>query len=310
MTPTPRLRWSTAAFERRVMLSSKRLFLVVEGRRLDRPFYDSLLGSNDEAIAGGYEVILCEEVWAGAGGKESALQIFEDLRKRRRLRQATKRVDHCIAFAVDLDFDGVLSRKKRTPHLIYTQAPDVEAEILLNGDLARALSLTLSVTMADASSLANKLRNYVEDLADCWRDWITLCCVAVAMRSRSRIVHPSKYSAINDDTYGSVCATKLSRAELDVRATRGDGVSASVEQWVRSRVRGVYERGRHPYLVKGKYLPAYLAWRINPLVSGGITDTRRFQQMITHIHLSTLNFKGEWTTKYHDQISALLTDSA
>lgn len=287
------------------MISRKELFVIVEGRRLDRVFYDSLLNANRRAARVGYEVVLCEEVWPGAGGKESALQIFQDLRRRGRLQQQTRTRSHLIAFALDSDFDSVLARRKRSHHLFYTEACDVEAEVFINGDLTRALALSLSITNTDASTLANSLSGFVEDLANTWREWITLCCVALGMRSRCS-VHPSKRSLVNRDAYGQLDTAKLAAAIAEVRATCGINANPAIEPWIRARVDGVYRRGQHRLLVKGKNLPTYLTWRLTPLITHTIVDSAHFRTLITHSMLHTLDFESDWASKFHTQIDELL----
>lgn len=277
---------------------------------MDRPFYDSLLRSNDEARQGGYEIILCEEVWTESGGKQSAVQIFDVLRRRGRLKQNTKRVQHCVAFALDADFDGVLSRKKHNPHIIYTEAHDVEAEVFVHGDLSRALCVSLSLTMSKASILANQLTNFVEDLALAWKEWITLCCLAAAMRSHSPLVRAHKPSTINIDKYGGIDVAKLNTATADVRARKHPQTPATIERWVRSRVEGMYKRSAHRTLVSGKSVPAYLHWRIEPLLGGDVVDLNSFQQTITHLMLTTVDFKDVWASYYHDKFRDLLTNSS
>lgn len=287
------------------MLSTKRLFVVVEGRRFDRHFYDSLLSANKTAVTGGYQVVLCEEATNGSAGKDAALQLFDHLRSRGRLYQRTRRSDHVIAFALDRDYDGVLGRQKRSTHLFYTQACDVEAEIFLRGQLARALSLTLSLTMEDASNLAHNLQDLVKDLAEAWREWITLCCIAIGMRSRCD-VHPARQSSINQQVYGNVDSQKHADAQNAVRATAYATTSPTKERWIRRRVDAVYLRGQHECLVKGKNLPGYLHWRIAPQIANSITDSTQFQKLITHSLLSTIDYRADWALPFHAQIDELL----
>ncbi|MGN7780194.1 hypothetical protein ACTJJE_11825 [Mycolicibacterium sp. 22603] len=251
-------------------------------------------------------MILIEEIaMSSAGGKDSIYKLLDMLRRNNQLVYQGNSFERRLVFAVDKDYDDVLSTGRRSQHVIRTRGADVEADIHLAGNLPKALSAALSVTQDDAEVWAAAVGDYVAELAAVWREWIELCVLSVGVRARCS-VRPSRHSAINRDRYGTVDVDKLAQAESDIRDTMGEGVPDTKEVWVRARVAGVYRRAEQEALVKGKLLPHYLLWRLKPLFAGRVVDSSAFETLVTHLLLTTIDFADSWSDHYRTSLQKAL----
>ena len=101
-------RRTAASFATAVQMSSVKLFVIVEGRKVDRPFYDRILrnlGGLDEAD---FEICLAEDIelsGKAAAGKRHALALFSEWQRKQVLVQSNSIGTRIIAVAVDRDLD-------------------------------------------------------------------------------------------------------------------------------------------------------------------------------------------------------------
>lgn len=304
-TDSIRPEWSESAFAARVMISRKQLFVIVEGRMGDAAFYDRLMSANPNLPKDGYDIRLAEQIRLeghARGGKPGILALYDYYRGKRKLRQVSKSGNRDMLFMLDKDMDDVARCKRRGGHIIYTVARDVEAEMHRHGDLVRALSTSLSLTDSEARKLHAILRTYMIDLAELWREWIILGTLSTAMKSRCS-VQPGRHSAINVNVYGPLDFVELASARLSIiqGATTADPL---IERSIRRAVRNIYKNGDITLLVKGKWLPSYLKWRLKQ-IGEDVLDINGINYISKNL-LDTVDFTQSWVTPYHAAIDRLI----
>ncbi len=221
-----RLLHSFAGYIRSMQVSSTNLFVFVEGKQSDPYFYGGICGSTP-GLDSRYEIRLAQQLPGGAGGKQALLGFFAFLRKRKELVSSLGGQKTTSIFFVDKDVDDLQRKKKRSPHLVYTEHYDVLNYIFLHGDLQRGAASAASV---DPARLNVQLRDGAEwclRTAKLWRDWISIClrmledgisCAAnyrVASRVQARPSGPT--DAV---LYATFTSTIARRAGLAVSALR------------------------------------------------------------------------------------------
>lgn len=282
---------------------------IVEGTVLDRSFYDSLFSENKHTKDMNANIYLAAEIGSpkanvSASGKQAVMKLHEHYKKKNLLAQSTNSGTKLMVFMVDRDFDNIIGTKKRSIHIAYTANADVEAEILNNCDLTRSIKIALSVSERDAALLAARVGKPGAGLATLWRDWITLCCLALAVDARSS-VKPSLRSGINVDVFGSVDPVKYQAKYREV-ATRARRAVASREKFVRGRIAGTFSRGEHHLLPKGKWLTSYVQHQLEGTSVLHSADWNGFSASFTHVALSTLDFSAGWAAPLHKQLNDLV----
>lgn len=290
-------------------MGKARLHAIVEGTVLDRAFYDGLISENRNTKAMNANIYLAAEIGSpttnvSASGKQAVLKLHEHYKKKNLLAQSTKSGIKIMVFMVDRDFDNIIGTKKRSIHIAYTAHADVEAEIVNNCDLTRSIKLALSVPERDAAILATRVGKPGAGLAMLWRDWITLCCLALAVDARSS-VKPSMRSVINVDVFGSVDPVEYQARYREV-ATRARRAVVSREKFVRGRIAGSFSRGEHHLLPKGKWLTSYVQHQLEHSSVLHSADWNGFSASFTHVALSTLDFSAGWAAPLHKQLDGLV----
>ncbi|CAM3837231.1 hypothetical protein ACXYTP_17255 [Tsukamurella ocularis] len=302
---SPKLAREVSAFVRRVQMSRETsLFVIVEGRASDRPFYERILRCSPK-LAGKFQIVLAEQVSISgvcAGGKPAALKLFQHLDERGSLRQANASGDRTIVFMLDRDLDHVQGVAETSPNVIYTRSSDVESEIIINADLIESTALSYGVTIEDIG-FPERILNAPRWIASEWEEWILLGILAG--RAKARIGGrfrgiPKLLDGPNSEL--DMDAVEKVKNEL-IRAIGPAGVRQYEE--VRTSLDGIFSSGSYWLLVKGRWMYEV----IDRLVS----ETLRVPfQKPSHAQfftacLGTVHFCGEsdWVRHYHGKLSGL-----
>ena len=155
-------KWSAGGFARLVQMSGPGFWVVVEGRDHDRPHYERLLAHLPSTAGQKVAIRLAEHVelnGTAAGGKGHALALHDFLEASSDLVQTSSAGKSRIVFMLDRDRDDYLGQLRVSPHVMYSHATDVEADILLNGDLWRALRSSYGID----SGLSIRIERVVPD---------------------------------------------------------------------------------------------------------------------------------------------------
>ncbi len=292
------------------MSQTKSLFVLVEGRVVDKPFYHRLLSANPKAVSAGFDIRLVESMkkpkaeggGSVGGGKPAALKIYARYKADARLVQRNSRGSRRIVFMLDRDLDFLLRIEERSKHVIYTTARDVEAEIHLNGDLAKALSTSLSLTTPEAASLTAALGDHARALADRWQEWITLGVLAMGLKANCS-VRPGNISSVHAGAYGAVDETKLAAAEAEIVLTANVAGVTVRRRNLESKVAAYFARGEQRLLVKGKWLPGFMHHEIRKLFDPDTAVDFKGIAVVGKCLLDTLDYTQPWAKPYHVAIN-------
>lgn len=301
-----KIAYSFKAFLRRSAMSQDSLFLVVEGKRLDRHFYDKLIAARAEIGDAGYQIHLAEQIensqGVSAGGKQAVLGLFDDTKRAGALTQRNNTGPTVLMFALDRDHDFVVGGTRRSDHVVYTDNADIEADAFAHGDDASALALALSLTRNQGERLVASLGNWMEDLAVAWRDWLTLCCCAASVGAYCGL-HVSKPSWINSSHYGAVEAGKMQAARTQIgRKATFSGDRTTRQRLITRRVDKYFESANGRALLKGKLLSEYLLHRVTSSAPPSASiDTSTFKYTVVTAYLSTVDFSAPWASRRQDQ---------
>ena len=307
-----RLSHSRAGFMRMVMMSQDKLFVIVEGRELDTPFYSGICESSHRVSRAGYQVWLIEQIEDAngkpTGGKKGLLSLFEYCKSQGKLRYSTPLGEKSFAFCLDRDNENVTGGLKRSGHLIYTRLNDVESEIFSQPLNERVIMASLSIDRDSARRFLWALGDWRLDLSNAWKEWIELCCLAKAIGARTDVGF-SKESIINGDRYGkmdaaaaaSARARVLSRSNFD--ATR----TMAIEKRVSDKIGKIYATGDPRTLLHGKWLSKFLAYRAKDYFAGKPVAFQYFEGAVTRVHLYSLDYSAPWVDYYREKLHRLLS---
>ncbi len=307
-----RLSYNRSAFARRVQISQDSLFVIVEGKDLDARFYDRVCDSSATIGVAGYQVWLAEQIkddstGAAAGGKKAVLAHFDYFKSAGKLSVNSSSRKHSIAFMVDRDNDDVSGGRRRSPHVTYTDMFDVEAEIFVRGNDKEALAGIFSLDSSSASQLATDLNGWIGDLANEWRDWITLCTIAKATGAGCDVGF-GRESWVNNPKYGATEPAKLAAAGTKVAAStrRSPADYNAISTRVRGRISACFAKGHGHRLVKGKWLAPYLVYRVKAHFGSAPVAYKGVEDYVARAYLETCDFREKWASHYRDRLEALV----
>ncbi len=287
-------------------------FLIVEGRTLDKTYLGSLCDSSSKLTAAGYQIWLVEEVTNGSAGKTGVLDMLEYCRKRRKLRCTNSHGSRSIGFLVDHDADTLCRQRKRSKHLFYTTHADVEAEEFAYGNDIQALMCSLSIDRPTTERTVSGLGDWRMEFAELWREWILLCCVAKSLSAHCKGLRFGHISDINVERYGQLSETRRLNRMADVR-TKAALVGApnfdSEYSRVARHVAKMFNAGNGFLLVKGKWVPGYLKWRIQSLVAGRVVDLRDFEKLAAKMYLSRVDFSSPRLSRMREAVEQLVAQT-
>ncbi|KQP53967.1 hypothetical protein [Agreia sp. Leaf283] len=284
------------------------MFVLVEGRDHDRPFYERLLSKYPPAASSGFTIRLVEDLkldGVSAGGKPFAHKLFDYFDANGYLNQRNSVGPRQIVFMLDKDFEDFEPQPRSSPHLIATESADVEAEILRTGKLRKSLAATYGLTKAMVRDVAPNNTDPFTDLGLRWERWLQ----ARATSCSCGLPGAAKYgnlSQINRDIFGpldsaleSVLFTHIGAAVLAASA-QADALTAQTEVTTRLASDRAHE------LIKGRWLSKYFAYLVKTQLSGLTIKNGVAPDALVGVALATVDFKGSWTTHYRQRLDALL----
>ncbi|WP_430378256.1 hypothetical protein [Streptomyces sp. B1-3] len=295
-----------------MQISQNSLFVIVEGKNLDARFYDRVCASSTAIEAAGYQVWLAEQLsddstGVVAGGKKAVVAHFDYFKATGKLTVTSSAGKHSIAFMVDRDNDDISGGRRRSPHVIYTDMFDVEAEVFFRGNDEEALAISLSLDSASVRQLVADLGDWIGDLASAWKEWITLCVAAKAVGAGCNVGF-GRQSWINIPKYGAADAIKVAAAEKQIEASarRTPAQFTAITARVRGRINSCYGKGDGRRLVKGKWLAPYLMHRVQDHFGSAPVSYDGFEDSIARAYLAACDFSQRWAEYYRGRLESLI----
>jgi hypothetical protein len=301
-----KLTHSARAFAQRVEMGASRIWLLVEGRNNDGPFYDRLLESVLEPNTP-YSIRAVEQIelnGSSAGGKPFALALYTFFASEGMLVQEASDGHKAIAFALDRDYDDFNQTLVASDHITYSLATDIETDILMNGNIVSATSSTYSIPRSEVTKALPAHRHVVDELAIRWKEWITLRMLSCCLGALPGVQHAAK-SSVNEGLFGQVVPDKV-RDLKDQMANACPDFNTKAPE-IEGVVNLLYLSSQQASLVKGKWVESF----VHHLISTGTSTYPRPANVqaasLTRACIETLDFNAPWTDGYKQQLTPILT---
>lgn len=245
-----------------------------------------------------------------AGGKEAAIAFYEYCSRQGRLNQQNSTGRKHLAFIVDRDAQQLTGGMRRSRHVVYTYYADAEAHIFAESDEMEALAVAVSLDKAIAVDLLTFLGDWRSALADAWRPWIELCCLAIVVRSRTWVGFGKAESLVHDGPLKrNLNAEKFNNAMSAVRATSlfaGQDFD-SLYRDLMEKIDLDYRRGNGALLLKGKWLPVQLTLMVGKYFTDpNDWDEVGFRESIRRCYAANLILTGPGTTQMRRKLESIL----
>lgn len=305
-----RIQRSVNGFMRRIHMSRKAVFLVVEGRELDANFYGSLLEGMPEVGPGDYEVWVIDQIsgLCHQRGKSAVLELHDRFRRRNALRQQNRAGSRSTLFCVDRDFDHVTGRLRRSSHVIYTCHYNVEAEVFIHTDDAVACAAALSLSPVEARQFAAHLGNWPRNLAANWREWLELCVLEAGLRT-STGASPARKSVINQDAYGPLVPAQCGAAIARIRRNSSSTNVLRTERRLRARFRNIEATEGPEAFLNGKLLPEYFEVLAKAFYGAQPVAANGSSKHVAHCYLACLDYSAAWAEPFRRSVRVHLPAS-
>ncbi|MGA5181321.1 hypothetical protein ACPCBF_16280 [Streptomyces pseudogriseolus] len=293
-------------------MSRDKAFLIVEGRDFDRAHYSRICESSTKVRKSGFQIWLIEQIHddvtgKAAGGKPAVLSFFDYCKRKQSLKLGSPLGDRVIFFCLDRDNEQITGGGRRSPHILYTQSSDVEADIFAHGFSEDVVMSALSLDRWNAKKVVSHLGDWRMELASIWREWIELCCLAKSLEARCDVGF-GRESSINIDKYGPVDQSLLSsaRARVKQKSKLSPSDTSSIEAKIAVKIKEVYARGDARKLLKGKWIPHFLAWKLKIFFGSTPVAMQGFEASIGRIAMHSIDYDAHWVRVHHRRIEALL----
>lgn len=287
---------SPGGFRRRVEIGARMLHIVVEGKSNDIAYYGKI-ADHSSVLRHQYTIIPVKTL-KGSGGKKSVLEHFEYMRTNGYLVQKVSAGNKVTVFMVDRDAERIFGGTVMHPHVEYTTGYDVEADIMTNAVAAGAISTAVGVSPNQGRSAALALIDWRSDAATVWREWITLCCISHRLGLNCSATFRS-FPQINDKVVGPVKKLELLKIRREIFEKSSLSISQfeCVENLIARRVERIYVGGFGYLLVKGKWMPKYLAARLSVYFGESYSAAKIETQLMTNF-LSAVDPSQPWARRY------------
>lgn len=298
-----RLQRSVEGFIRRVEMSRRSVFLVVEGRHVDANYYGSILEAMPELAAGDYEICVIDQI-SGLrcrAGKSAVLELHDRFRRRGALRQENRAGARSTLFCVDRDLDHATGRLRRSSHIIYTCHYNVEAEVFFHGRHEVACARALSLSPAEGSLFAARIGDWPRRLADLWREWLELCVLEAGLHT-STGASPARKSAVNHNEYGPLAPSQFSAARARIHAASNGQDTSQRGRRLLARFRNIAASEGPESFLNGKHLPVFFEFITASEAGTQPVAANGSSRHVLHCYLGSVDFTAPWADHFKHRV--------
>jgi hypothetical protein len=298
------------------MANNESIFVIVEGKKNDRWYFDRLLRVEDDLAELGiltYTVAsLTRNVTSPTGqqGKSGVLDLFRTLRASQQLRAQNSTGTKTMVFCVDADHDRFTGRMMRSDHLVYTRLPDVEAQILEDAELRDIVSIVASLPPDDAKAVVDSLGDWASNLVAGRLEWMILCCTAETIGASNSPCAGTPHPQWKSDPMSPVPPAKVLelRQQLNTEFHSDLALLARHVNRARTKFDKVVNSGDPLKALKGKWALKYLKRALENEVEQLIGETTTIpEDSILSVAKAQATFDTEWHESVQDQVRRTLT---
>lgn len=301
-----RLTHSPTGLLRSLQVSQFSLFGFVEGKDVDPFFYGGLCKAVCTGHGVRYRIVTARELrWQG-DGKEPLLGFYEYLRKNGKLLSSLgKKVTACMFF-LDKDVDDILRRRRRSPHVVYTEHYDVHNHLFLSGDLLQAAAAAAHTDPGELQGLPMFSATWCSNAASRWEDWVAMC--VFSKMSGSGLPGYRLTSQINRPLNGPVDNALLEQRLQELTVALGwsrDRVDTEFER-TRRYIHRYYVNGRQDVVFKGKWYCTILEMDVRGAMAGRPVRSERMGERMLSTLAATMDFSRNWATPFREAVERIV----
>lgn len=298
---------SLGGFRRYMQMSRTRVFVLVEGRRVDRFFYSELLGPICRASGLKFEIVLANR-FAECGGKRGLLSLHEFLRAGSSLVLSSQTGTSLCIFYMDKDVDDVLGRLVKSRHIVYTPFYTVENLLFAHGDVIRASAAASSLPTEAIGQRIPDSGIWRRARAELWKDFVALCLFSQKNRVNFSCNYGRSTSLLNDPPEAPTNINELNARKDELRELLGLS-QGDCERKTRAAFRLVeraYRKGWHELVFNGKWYVGLLAREIELAANGEGYNRQSLPDKLLAALAMSVDFNGAWADYFKEPLRELI----
>lgn len=302
-----RPKYSFFAYQRKMQMSRKTLFIFVEGFQ-DRYVYSRIAESECQDRGIVYEVVTSYELPGAGEGKEKLLKFFDRLKRCSMLNDVFKGKSTVSIFFLDKDVDNFSRNRRRSEHVVYTKTYELENYLFMEGELSEAVATSASLDIQTVRAYLGDYAVWRQHAALQWKEWVTICLFSKIHKIGSMTTYQRHKSRINKEAYGSVMANEYKSCLSTLQRWSGLSSREFKHMFTRlaRRVDKIYSLGQHDLIFKGKWYTCFLTENVQKIAGTKRHRSKYFQENLISSLAVTLNFQDVWAEHFREPIRRIL----
>ena len=294
-----------------MQMSRWTLFVFVESPDIDRYFYSMIVDPVCQREGITYQIVVAEELLGGAGGKQILLGFFDYLRGRSSLIDRFENKTTLSVFFLDKDVDDYRRTKRRSAHVIYTGAYEVENYLFMFGDLCQAVGASGSLDISSVHSCIGGYSQWRKHAASNWKDWVKLCLFSTARNVASSCNYRRYMSPINQGCYGALLTNEYGHKLATIQRQSGIPLDQFKKSFKRlsQHVDRLYETDRYDIVFKGKWYAPFILEDVSKIAGSKRYNRTGIQERLLNCLASSLNFGDAWAETFREPIRRLIAST-
>ena len=298
--------YSRRGFRRLMQMSKDQVWVFVEGKA-DRYVYSRLTEAECAPRYIKFRVVIAEELPGGQGGKPGLDAFFIYLRRKGSLVDIFHGKRTVSVFFYDKDVDDFRSKKRRSPHVLYTEGYETENYCFMYGDLPNAAAAAGELDLPTVRAGLDPPEVWRRRAAESWKAWVELCFFAGVEGTGCGVTY-GRQSPIHDGPYGPVNPHRRAGFIRALRTAYGGTAGEFNNALLRrtGRVDRLFREGEFDRVFKGKWYSAFLAEDIDRIAAGRRYNTRSLEDKLISQLASSLDLDAEWAMSLRGSLRELI----
>lgn len=299
-------RHSFEGFRRYIQMRSVRVFILVEGKRVDSYFYGHICKPVCDDANLPYEVVRGDRL-GQSGGKETLLGLYSHLHSVGSLTDNSNGLTKWCVFFLDKDVDDILRKQIPSPHIVYTPVYGVENVVFAEGELITALSAASSLDPGLIQQRIGDSQVWRRQRADEWNAFLVLCLFS----RRYDVNGPCRFGRntlpLNDGLHGPGNAVQIAarKAELEQQSGFPAAKFARKYRACERLVERIFAAGLQDVIFNGKWYLGLSMWEVEQAAPEQY-NAHALSNGISAALLATLNFDEAWAEYYRGALRNLI----
>lgn len=288
-------------------MSTKQLFILVEGSDVDPFFYSRLLRPVCESAQIPCDVVRGDIV-SGNGGKQTLLELHQYLASTGSLVQQIGTTRKWCLFCLDKDIDDLTGKLVSSRHIVYTPFYCVENALFMYGEVVTAAAAASSLDPEEIRARIPSCDEWRRRKTEHWKEFLVLSLLSNRLRVNCACHYGRRTSPLNAPADGPTDMQRADtiRQELRTRARLPlqtfDRKLGAVRRYVECR----YRKNLHDTLFNGKWYIEFLRREIHLVSEGRRRNNPPTSALVGALNLS-IDFSGPWTEHFRQPLRDLIS---